>query len=539
MEKNTLICTFDKAQYLCGEDVRIDLPPELRGGEAQVTRLERPVPCRAHREGAALVLSGLGEGNYGVTIRHGELRWEGTFDVVPERRRVTRYGFLTDFAPDDEGEDDLRWMCALHLNAVQFYDWMYRHDKLLPDSELYSDPMGRPTSLAVIEGKIAACKKLGMRPFAYGAVYAATAATCEAHPDWAMYSMDGQPLVFASWLYFMNIAAGSPWSGHIVGQYLEAARFGFEGIHMDTYGLPKHVWDAEGRPVELAEEFPGLIARAAEAVRSERPEGGVIFNCVNNWPVTDVASAPQDAVYIEVWPPNDSYRDLYALVLEAKLLSGGKSVVLAAYLKPFETGGEAAENAFRLAWAAISASGGTQLVLGEDRCALRDSYYVNHARLRDEFCPVAQKYCDFLVRYADLLYDDRGTDISRTASGGINEDVCFSGEGCEFSTDGAGGTVWSIIRESRELMSIQLINLRGNDARWNEPKARPIPAEGISLSLRLDRPVRGIWWASPDGESLGPVELAHSWTNSEHGRVYTASLPPLDYWAAVWVRLGD
>lgn len=66
-------------------------------------------------------------------------------------------------------------MCALHLNAVQFYDWMYRHDKLLPDSELYSDPMGRPTSLAVIEGKIAACKKLGMRPFAYGAVYAATA----------------------------------------------------------------------------------------------------------------------------------------------------------------------------------------------------------------------------------------------------------------------------------------------------------------------------------------------------------------------------
>lgn len=86
------------------------------------------------------------------------------------------------------------------------------------------------------------------------------------------------------------------------------------------------------------------------------------------------------------------------------------------------------------------------------------------------------------MRYADLLYDDRGTDISRTASGGINEDVCFSGEGCEFSTDGAGGTVWSIIRESRELMSIQLINLRGNDARWNEPKARPIPAEGISLS---------------------------------------------------------
>ena len=104
MEKNTLICTFDKAQYLCGEDVRIDLPPELRGGEAQVMRLEKPVSCNAHREGAALVLSGLCEGNYGVSIRRGDARWEGAFDVVPERRHVTRYGFLTDFAPDDEGE---------------------------------------------------------------------------------------------------------------------------------------------------------------------------------------------------------------------------------------------------------------------------------------------------------------------------------------------------------------------------------------------------------------------------------------------------
>ena len=539
MEKNTLICTFDKAQYLCGEDVRIDLPPELRGGEAQVMRLERPAPCQVHREGAALVLSGLGEGSYGVCIRHGEAYWEGAFDVVAEHRQVTRYGFLTDFAPDDAGDEDLRRMCALHLNAVQFYDWMYRHDKLLPDSELYSDPMGRPTSLAVIEGKIAACKRLGMRPFAYGAVYAATAAICEAHPDWAMYSMDGKPLIFARWLYFMNIAADSPWSGHIVEQYREAVRFGFEGIHMDTYGLPKHVWDAQGRPVELAEEFPGLITRAAQAVREECPEGGVIFNHVNNWPVTSSAGAPQDAVYIEVWPPNDCYHDLYTLIREAKLLSGDKGVVLAAYLKPFEAGGEPAEHAFRLAWAAISASGGTQLVLGEDRCVLRDSYYVNHARFRDGFFPTVQKYCDFLVRYADLLYDDKGTDISRTASGGINEDICFSAEGCEFSTDGAGGTVWSIIRESRRLISIQLINLRGNDARWNEPKSRPVPAEGIELRLRLDRPVKGIWWASPDADSLRPVELRHSWTNSEHGRIYSSLLPPLDCWAAVWVRLED
>ena len=84
--------------------------------------------------------------------------------------------------------------------------------------------------------------------------------------------------------------------------------------------------------------------------------GGVIFNAVNNWPTETVAAAAQDAVYIEVWPPHDTYFDLYRLIREARLLSH-RNVILAAYLKAFQ--GEdmdAAERSFRLAWAVISLS---------------------------------------------------------------------------------------------------------------------------------------------------------------------------------------
>ena len=162
-------------------------------------------------------------------------------------------------------------------------------------------------------------------------------------------------------------------------------------------------------------------------------------------------------------------------------------MVLAAYLHPFQQADtDGAERAFRLSWAAICAAGGTQLVLGENKAALQDSYYANYAALRPSFLPVVQRYCDFLVRYAALLYLDAGMDIGRTAAGGINEDIQFEAENCVFSTDAEADTVWSMIRESGSRLNIQLVNLRGNNARWNEAKAAPKAAENIRIHVRLE-----------------------------------------------------
>ena len=62
---------------------------------------------------------------------------------------------------------------------------------------------------------------------------------------------------------------------------------------------------------------------------------------------------------------------------------------------------------------------------------------------------------------------------------------------CAFSTDAQADTIWSMIRESGNRLNIQLINLRGNNARWNEAKAAPRAAENIRIQVRLDRPVAG------------------------------------------------
>lgn len=532
-----MTCSFDKAQYLIGEVVRIQMPHDVSLISANVYRLEAEVDCDTSVDEKTLVITGLSAGGYGIQISTDKGVWEGAFDIVTDRREVTRYGFLADFSSDDAGSDDVEWLKDLHLNAVQFYDWMYRHDRLLPSEQKYIDPMGRLMDLGVISEKIAACKDLGMRPIAYGAVYASTKDTFVDHPEWGMYTMDGQPMTFANWLYYMNISEGNGWSDHILEEYKKAISFGFSGIHMDTYGFPKRVWDINGHTVDLANEFTGLINRAAEIARMEDENGGVIFNAVNNWPVEAVAKSEQDSVYIEVWPPHDTYHDLYTLIREARIYSG-KNVVLAAYLKPFQFEDvAAAERSFRLAWAVICASGGTQLVLGEHESLLQNSYYVNYANLSRDFLPVVQKNCDFLVRYGDLLYNDNGSDISKTASGGINEDICFESENCSFSTDGKEDTVWTIIRESEKCVTFHLINLKGNNSLWNEGKQEPQCAKGIHVNLRLDRPVRGFYMASPDEDSLQAKELAYTYRQTNEGRIYSVDIPDVQYWTAIWAQL--
>ena len=148
-----------------------------------------------------------------------------------------------------------------------------------------------------------------MRPFAYGAVYAATKETVSSQPDWAAYTMDGDPMVFADWLNYMNISPNNGWSQYIVNEFRSAVKsLGFSGIHLDTYGFPKRIYAYNGARVSFEDVFLPLINAAQDAVSSVDAENGVIFNAVNDWPTERIAQGKQDAQYIEVWPPHDTYR---------------------------------------------------------------------------------------------------------------------------------------------------------------------------------------------------------------------------------------
>lgn len=150
---------------------------------------------------------------------------------------------------------------------------------------------------------------------------------------------------------------------------------GFSGFHLDQYGAPQaratRRWDRSGPR--------SRVVRLIKRLRRQFPFARLIFNNVNAFPVWATAAAPQDAVYIEVWPPHDQLGHLAQLLVEARRLAPRKPVILAAYLSVFARASEpAALRAARLTMATIFSHGGSHLLCGEDGAVLTDPYYANH-----------------------------------------------------------------------------------------------------------------------------------------------------------------
>ena len=90
---------------------------------------------------------------YGIDVslfdRDGTLvdRASGALDVLARWSDAPRYGFLSSFGPEIDAERvaaAAKSLRRFHLNVVQFYDWMWRHYKLLPPQDEFTDALGRP-----------------------------------------------------------------------------------------------------------------------------------------------------------------------------------------------------------------------------------------------------------------------------------------------------------------------------------------------------------------------------------------------------------
>jgi dextranase len=174
------------------------------------------------------------------------------FDVQESWTDYPRYGFLTDFSPDRGGDEALKWLARFHVNGLQFYDWQYRHDKLLAPSERYTDPLGRQLSLAKVQRLIEGAHTHGMAAMAYLAVYAASLSFAGAHPDWRLHAENGEPLDFESFLGLMDPTPGGLWSEHLLAECGRTlAALPFDGLHVDQYGEPRVGFNARGEPVDL------------------------------------------------------------------------------------------------------------------------------------------------------------------------------------------------------------------------------------------------------------------------------------------------
>ena len=430
------------------------------------------------------------------------------FDILGDWTERPRYGFLTDFGADrqDVGET-VDALTRYHINGLQFYDWQYRHDCLLSPTEEYIDPLGRRLSLRTVKEFIQAAHDRGMAAMPYLAVYAASLAFWEEHQDWGLYDAEGKPITFEGFLGLMDPSPYGPWIDHLLDECDRViAKTAFDGLHVDQYGEPKEGYNARGDKVDIPSAFNYYIW----LLKKRYKETAVTFNAVGNWPIDQLASAPQDFLYIEVWPPTPRYADLLRIVQGGRQKSHGKPVVIALY-QPAEW----PENV-RLADAVIMASGGSRIEIGENERLLTDPYFPNHSPIPEELRTTLTRYHDFLVRYGDLIGPQAADEVDIDVKAPVDVRV--------------------VPRKSPGWLAINLVNFSGlGDARWNEAHSAPEPLEVVSVLISGIDTVEDVWVASPDKGELSMQEA--DW-RYESGSVII-NLQQLDFWTLVAVKTDN
>jgi dextranase len=450
------------------------------------------------------------------------------FDVLESWTQNPRYGFLSDFYTGrDDAAETMTSLTGYHINALQFYDWMYRHEQFLTDQEPYVDLFGRSLSRKTVDEMIVAAHQRGIAAMPYTAVYACSLDFYKQHPDWAMYNPDGTAHIFIEGkMVYMDPRPGSPWMKHLLVEFDDVlARTFFDGIHLDQYGDPKTAYDSQGNPYDVGTCLVEIINVTHNLVAKHRQEGGAVaFNAVGNWPIEKVAPAGEDIVYIEVWPPYTSLTDLHELIAQAQVFGYNKPVVLAAYIDP------AMQVNARLMAAIIFASGGSQITLGEKDGYLADPYFPRYKKLTPELSAILKRTIEFAIRYQDV-FGPAGREVTPTWQKRITL------QDTETSPNISHNKIYPLVRENDRFTAVSLINLLGlTHDEWCTELETPRPQGATRLKVReIDRPVRQVWFGSPDGPDIGlrPLDF------SQQASTLSLDVPSLDFWAIILIEWGD
>jgi dextranase len=451
-------------------------------------------------------------------------------EVVDDQRSVLRYGFVVDYRPDRDlaaVQDNLR---RLHLTGVQFYDWAYRHADLLGGGEQYDDALGQPVSLATVRALIEACHQVGSDALGYAAVYAVGP---QEWPKWehdALLTATGIPYALGNFLFVLDPAAPD-WLAHL-GEDLRAAtdQVGFDGFHLDQYGYPKRAHRPDGEAVDVATSFVRMI----EGVREVLPQSRLVFNNVNDFPTWATASAPQDAVYIEVWPPQITLQHLAQVATRARAEAAGKPVVIAAYQHIYDqVGVEQADLATGFTMAALFSHGVTHLLCGEADRILVDPYYVRNHVVESSTAALLHRWYDFAVAHGELLFDPAAVDVTGSFAGAYNDDLDVSYADTELDHLARPGAVWRRVVRLGDRYVLHLVNLTGQtDTLWDAGRQEPADPGPARLRIRrMGSELPRVRYADPDAQArLIEVELV------VEGDYVLATLPSPRLWQLVLIE---
>jgi dextranase len=519
-----------RAVFLPGEAPAVEIRGFTGVGTIRVRHWGHVVAEQPWTGDGFATLDALPPGGYAVELLDGgEPLARTAIEVVADPRASMRYGFVVDYRPGRELSavaDNLR---RLHLTAVQFYDWAYRHADLLGGGEQYDDALGQPVSLDTVRELVSTCHSIGADALGYAAVYAAGP---KEWTDWehaALLTPTGAPYSLGDFLFIVD-PAHPDWCRHFRGDLADAcAQIGFDGFHLDQYGYPKRAVRPDGVIVDVAHSFGTML----DEVRAELPDARLVFNNVNDFPTWSSAAAPQDAVYIEVWPPHVELDDLARVVNRARAAGAGKPVVIAAYQHVYDSApAEPSDRATALTMATLFSHGATHLLCGEADRILVDPYYVRNHAVEHSTSQLLIRWYDFLVEHAELLLPPDIADVTGSYVGDYNDDLDVGYADTPVTGHAVAGAVWRRITQVGDRLVVHLINLAGQaDTLWDASRAEAADT-GVG-TLRLRRVGTGIprvRVADPDrGGSL--VEVAVR-VDGDHA---VAELPAPHLWQLVLI----
>jgi dextranase len=513
----------------------VEATVELLDLDRVIARVERRLRIPAGRPVRTVAVPLPEAHRHGYGLRVG-VRWPGgraaatsAVEAIEGWWESPRHAAITEFRSAARTAAAVAALRAWHVTVVQDYDWMYRHYRYEPtEGEAFDDALGRRVSHAAVRAGVRAGHRIGIATLAYGSVYGAEREYVADHPDERVFGDDGTPLSLGDTFFINDLRPESPWRRRLFREYARAVRrFGFDGIHMDTYGPPHHAVGFDGEPIDFAAIYPDLVAQGARVVASTRPGARVLFNCVEGFPLDRVATAPAAAIYLELWPPDAAYGDVVRWIERARALGEGRAVVIAAYISELRGAGSdparraGAVEAAVLLTSVIAAAGGYHHVLAERDRLLVEGYYPEARSLRAAEARELRDAWVFTARYVHLLSDP---DLRPTAVDGI-ELVDAGGRPIAVRSTPEAGTVWLRLAVRPDgTRVLQLIDLLDQaDERWDAPRTPSPRRSGWRIR----------WPGTTSAVAMSPWTAEGEATTLEPGADATWSLLTFRRWLTV------
>lgn len=374
----------DKAMYSPGETVTFAVTIDNSGNNAwagnlnlSITHLETTsaqlsenINVAANETSTVLVRWTLPLQDYtGYLVKAyiGESCATTAVDCSSDLSMYPRYGYISSYSAEQSSAKTDSMIEELaskyHVNAYQLYDWMWRHETLIKrngsePAASWNDLFNRTISVSTISDYIDAIHAKNGYAMAYVMSYAA-------HEGYTEHGVDPRAGLFTdqnhasqlnvdfgdgtTYLWLFN-PENETWQQTMIEQYLDAINtLNFDGLQIDQMGQRNNVYDYRGQQVYLEDTFSTFVNAAKNALTANNSSKDIVtFNIVDGtvdgWAMDDVVkNASTDFNFSEIWWLSNNYNDIKNYIEQVRKESGGKALVLAAYMNYNDNCGEVYE----------------------------------------------------------------------------------------------------------------------------------------------------------------------------------------------------